>query len=216
VHNDTLENWIPLGDKHRIAIHREEFLSSNPIEGLEGQVGCFPVRTARGLNGVFGDLEVCDELMELSKEALYKSDYDTDNLTDDLIKYLQGKGLEVLPVNLRGYSQGEWMDVLLWTNPDEYGTEDGQAIARKALSWVARDLGCWFRGDIYTLGVEELVIYTAPNGKTIERWETVSDVDTVYTNYFDSRPELDDILNRLEINPADYGVEDSSRLELVN
>jgi len=217
MHN-TLENWIPLGDKHRIALHRDEMpMPSNPIDDLEGQVGCFPVRTARNLNGVFGDLYTCDELMNLSKEALYKADYDTDNLTDDLIKYLEGKGLEVLPVKLRGYSQSEWMDVLLWTFPDEYGTEEeAQALARNVLSYVARDLGCWFRGDIYTLGVEELIIYTAPNGKTIERWETVSDVDTVYTNYFDSRPEIDDILNRLEIDPADYGVTDESLLQLQN
>lgn len=214
---DTLENWVPLGEKHRIALHRSETpVFENPIETLGGEVGCFPVRTARGLNGVFGDLETCDELMQISKDALLKADYDTDTPTEDLIKHLEGKGLEVLPVDLRGYSQGEWMDVLLWTSRDKYGLEDNGPVARNFLEHVSSDLGCWFRGDVYTLAVEELVTYHGPNGKTIVRWETVENVDPVYENYFDGRPEMEDLLNRLEIDPADYGVTDESLLQLQN
>jgi hypothetical protein len=210
----TLENWIPLGDKHRIALHRDEVpVFANPVEEQEGEVGCFPVRTARGLNGVFADTDTCDELKELASatEATEYSD-----LQNEMVEYLEKKGLEVLPVALRGYGQSEWMDVLLWTNPNRYGGESKSAVARNVLSHVARDLGCWFRGDVYVLAVEELITYTAPNGATIERWEPVDDVDPVYQNYFDSRPELDDILNRLEIDPANYGVTDDSLLQLQN
>lgn len=213
MHN-TLENWIPLGDKHRIALHRDETpIPENPVDEMEGEVGCFPVRMARGYNGVFADTDVCDELKELARETEATNYRDLEN---EMVDYLEKKGLEVMTVSLTGYSQGEWMDVLLWTSRDKYGTEDNSAVARSLLSHVARDLGCWFRGDVYVLAVEELVVYTAPNGATIERWEIVDNVDPVYQNYFDSRPELDDILNRLEIDPANYGVTDESLLQLQN
>ena len=213
MHN-TLENWIPLGDKYRIALHRDDSpMFDNPVSEMEGEIGCFPVRTARGYNGVFADTETCDELKELARET-EATEYS--DLQTEMIDYLEKKGLEVMPVSLRGYSQGEWTDVLLWTSRDKYGVENNSAVARNYLSHVARDLGCWFRGDVYVLAVEELITYTAPNGATIDRWEPVDDVDPVYQNYFDSRPELEDILNRLEIDPADYGVTDDSLLQLQN
>jgi len=213
VYKAELDNWIPLNQAARIAIYHDETpVFENPLEQMGGEVGCFPVRTARNLNGVFADLPVCDELMELSKAALYKADYDTDNLTAEMVEYLSGKGYEVLTVNLRGYSQSEWMDVILWTKKDLY---NGETTARSVLDYTARDLGCWFRGDVYAIAVEELVTYYGPNDKTIEQWETVEHIDPVFGNYFDERPGIEDLLTRLEIDLTEFGITDESKLELA-
>lgn len=208
---DTLENWIPLGQMHRIALHRQETPAENPLEW--GEVGCFPIRVARGYNGFFsGDKNLLEELRREFENSEANTVEDRQN---ELIHYLEREyGMTVLPVSLTGYSQGEWMDVLLWTKPDaDFG---GEPVARNVLSHTARDLMSYFRGDVYVLAVEELVTYYGPNGKTIERWETSEDVDPVTDNYFDSRPEIEDVLNRLEIDPAAYGITDESKLELVN
>ena len=208
-----LDNWIDLNQMARIAIYRDETpVFENPLEEMGGEVGCFPVRTARGLNGVFADLEVCDELMELSKAALQKAEFDYDSLTDEMVEYLSGKGYEVLPVNLRGYSQGEWMDVILWTKKDLY---NGEAVARNVLDHTARDLGCYFRGDVYVVAVEELVTYYGPDDKTIQQWETVDHIDPVFGNYFDERPGIEDLLMRLEFDLTEFGITDESKLELA-
>lgn len=214
---DTLENWIPMGDKHRIALHRQDLVEISPLDFMDdGDVGCFPIRMARGYNGLFaGDKNLLEELRQ---EFENSEAPDIDGRQNELIHYLEREhGMEVLPVSLRGHSQGDWMDVLLWYKPNpELGGGSGVAVARAVLLELARDLQCYFAGDVYQLVVEELITYTAPNGNTIERWETVEDVDPVWDNYFDGRPDTDDLLMRLEIDPADYGVTDESKLELVN
>lgn len=213
MYNDTLENWIELDAHHRIAIRRDDTgIPVNPVAEMEGEVGCWTLRMARGYNGLF---EVDDEIAGGIRNVIDTTESDNyRDLETEVIDYLEREhGLTVLSLSMTGYSQGEWMDVLLWTKarPDE----GGEPVARNVLSHVARDLTCWFRGDVYTLSVEELVTYYGPNDKYIERWELVEDVDTVFQNYFDSRPDIDDILNRLEIDLADYGVTDDSKLELV-
>jgi len=209
---DTLENWIPMGDKHRIGLHRQMHTDISPLDYMDGEVGCFPIRMARGYNGLFaGDKNL---LEELRREFENSEAPDIDGRQNELIHYLEREhGMEVLPVPLNGYSQGEWMDVLLWYRPDP--DMGGEPVARNVLMETARDLRCYFAGDVYVLTVEELVVYTAPNGKTIERWETVEDVDPVFDNYFDGRPDMDDLLMRLEIDPAKYGA-DEKELQLVN
>lgn len=210
------ENYIPMGDKHRIAIHLQLHTEISPFDFLDGEVGCFPIRMARGYNGLFAGGK--NLLEELKQEFENSEAPDIDGRQNELIHYLEREhGMEVLPVSLRGHSQSEWMDVLLWHEPNtELFGGSGVVIAREVLKELARDLNCYFAGDVYELTVEELITYTAPNGKTIDRWETVENVDPVWDNYFDGLPNIYDVLMRLEIDPADYGVDDESKLELVN
>jgi len=207
---DTLENWIPMGEKHRIALHRQEFASENPLTAYYDDVSCWTVSMARGLNPIHANVD--DNVRETIHRVTAETESDNyRDLTNELVHELEKvHGLVVMPVSLQGYSQGEWMEVILFTKP-----AIGYFTARNSLEHVRQDLTAWFRGDVYGLAVEELITYTAPNGKTIDRWEPVEDVDPVWDNYFYERPAVDDLLDRLEIDPAKYGA-DLKMMELMN
>jgi hypothetical protein len=80
--------------------------------------------------------------------------------------WLTAKGYVFEFVSLRGYSQGEWADILVYTTLDNseylYGEID--------------TLNSWFRGDIYNIAKEQRKIYRADDGDTLEVWETVDSV----------------------------------------
>ena len=209
---DTLENYVPMGDKYRIALHRQEFASENPLTEYYDHVGCWTVNQARGLNPIHANVD--DNVQETIRRVTDETESNNyRDLTNEIVHELERiHGLIVWPVSLQGYSQGEWMEVVLFVKPlsDEPGL-----VALNVLDHARQDLTAWFRGDVYGLAVEELITYTAPNGKTIDRWETVEDVDPVWDNYFYERPEISDLLDRLEIDPAKYGA-DEKELQLVN
>jgi hypothetical protein len=98
-------------------------------------------------------------------------------------KYLATAGYTYKFVSLRGYSQGDWADVVIYTNDTYDLTASGEA------------LDTWFKGDIFTVCLEKLETYTSSSGNTIERWEiedsigciTFSDdytLETVANDYF--------------------------------
>jgi len=208
------ENVLPLNDRYRVAIYRNELMFESPLDN-NPEVGCWTIRVARGLNGMFsGDADLLKSLTELGKNT-EASDYA--NLQNEVVDYLEREhGMVVMPLSLQGYSQGEWMDSVLWIHPDAI-VGDGEQAARVVLEHVAEDLGCYFRGDVYTLVLEELITYTAPNGKTIDRWEPVDGVYASNGNYFSKRPDADELIDRLDFDPADYGVESGEvkKLELI-
>lgn len=74
-------------------------------------------------------------------------------------KYLALAGMNYKFVSLRGYSQGDWADVVIYTDEDY------------DLKSSAEALDTWFKGDIYTVALEKLEVYTSQSGATIERWE---------------------------------------------
>lgn len=65
-------------------------------------------------------------------------------------------------VNLQGYSQGDWADVVIFR--DDFGGN---------LAGIVKEIECWFRGDIYIVALEEAKTFTAPDGETITRWDEV-------------------------------------------
>ena len=211
MYNDTVENWVPLGEKHRIALHRQEYASENPITAYYDHIGCWTVTQARGLNPIH--VNVDDNVQETIRRVTDETESNNyRDLTNEIVHELERiHGLVVLPVSLQGYSQGEWMEVVLFVKP---GNELG-GVVENVLDHIRQDLTAWFRGDVYIITLEELITYTAPNGKTITRWEGVDDVAASWDNYFYERPAVEDLLDRLEIDVAEYGA-DEKALELVN
>lgn len=122
---------------------------------------------------------------EYTKELGYLQDKLTrDQWESGVGKYLALAGMTYKFVSLRGYSQGDWADVVIYTN-DTYD-----------LTASAEALDTWFKGDVYTVCLEKLHTYTeSSTGQTIERWEiedsigciTFSDdytLETVANDYF--------------------------------
>jgi hypothetical protein len=64
-------------------------------------------------------------------------------------------------VSLRGYSQGDWAEVVIYADNEIIGNLNG----------AADELRAWFRGDIFNITLETLKTYTAPDGESLARWE---------------------------------------------
>jgi hypothetical protein len=73
-------------------------------------------------------------------------------------------------LQLVGSSQSEWADIVIYATAGDI-TEWGP---------IAREVKAWFAGEVYTLTLEERITYTAPNGNTLDRWELVDSVGSVY------------------------------------
>jgi hypothetical protein len=87
-----------------------------------------------------------------------------------ITKHLTRGGFDCRFLDLRGYSQGEWHDVVIY------------ATAGDITEWSGfeREIEAWYRGEVYWLAFEHLETYTNENGKTISQWETVDSVGEVY------------------------------------
>lgn len=211
--SNEVENSILLGKNHRIAVYYD-YDAPNPLESADDTIGCFPVAVARGYNGIFsGDREILADLKRLAEDSEAPRREDVEN---ELVAWLEKEhGAIVKRVGLRGHSQGEWMDVVLWMKPEDSLT---YATAKNALHAMHKELEDWFRGEVFSIQLEEWVTYHGPNGKTIERYEAVDGVDAVHNYYLqDSRPTVEEFTDLLEIDPTDYGVDSSEvkKLDLM-
>lgn len=95
-----------------------------------------------------------------------------DNLAKEAIaKHFDRSKLAYKFVKLNGYSQSEWAYVVLYANSElsEWIIEKG--TTQEALDEAEAELQTWFRGDIFALSHEKRVVYTSPEGKTLEVWE---------------------------------------------
>jgi hypothetical protein len=77
-------------------------------------------------------------------------------------KHLDRAGLSHAFVSLRGYSQGEWAEVVVYS--------DSELISY----WgsVAEDLNAWFRGDVFSFELQTLKVYKAEDGTELARWNS--------------------------------------------
>lgn len=85
--------------------------------------------------------------------------------------WLSAKGYAYEFITLRGYSQSEWAEVVIYT----------EAENAEYLGGYRRALENWFRGDVYTVAVEKRKVFTAEDGETIETWnvqDAISCVDS--------------------------------------
>ena len=84
--------------------------------------------------------------------------------------YMNLSGLEYRQVSLRGPSQSDWADVVIYADPTD----------RVDLEACEEGLRDWFRGDVFTIAHESLEVYTNPaNGRTIERWELQDSIGSI-------------------------------------
>lgn len=85
-------------------------------------------------------------------------------------KHLERAGYECRFWNLRGTSQGEWANVVVY------------AEAGIIFDWAAYERECqaWYRGEVYWLALERLETYRNENGKTISQWEAVDTFGEIY------------------------------------
>jgi hypothetical protein len=91
-------------------------------------------------------------------------------------------------VSLRGYSQAEWADVLIY----------GEGFAE--LESYAEPLQAWFRGDVFVVAREKLNTYTSnyDPSQTIEQWELQGAIGNVlFTNGYSVQQAAEDYAEEL-------------------
>lgn len=76
-------------------------------------------------------------------------------------KHLTRAGLSYEFVSLRGYSQSDWAEVVIYGDKEFFGSLKTEAIV----------LDAWFKGEVYNLTLENLKTYTAEDGESLGRWE---------------------------------------------
>jgi hypothetical protein len=131
-------------------------------EGL----GLYTLKISRDL-GITNSGPCTDELERLTREL----DRDRWERAIGLYMHLNNRTYKTL--SLHGYSQGEWAEVIVYSDAGP----DGEWLKDKN---ATHDLEAWFRGDIYTVALESLEIYTnLKNGDLIERWEISDSVGMI-------------------------------------
>lgn len=88
--------------------------------------------------------------------------------------YLAIKGIAYTEITLRGYSQGEWHEVIIYNN--EAGESSEWLNDRASFD----ELRAWYRGDVFRVESQQLETYAnTRNGQTLERWETIDSTSGV-------------------------------------
>lgn len=146
----------------RYAVYIDEGQHDCPDEYSAASVQT--IRIARGL----ADISSSDGLSAEIAELLAGWEGNDQELDKAFENYFADKGLVSIVRDLRGYSQGEWAEVVI------YGE------TKEDVESLYTDLDLWFKGEIYIVAEEEKLVYTASTGATIERWECVDSIGGVY------------------------------------
>jgi hypothetical protein len=165
-----------ISDKLQYAIY-PDYYADGPFDW--GVIRVQTLRHPRDINGFSSDDEhraAIFEIMEHNPETggTYASGWSTTgrDIWEQcaIFKHFTRAGLDCHFLQLVGSSQSEWADIVIYADAGDI--TDWQPIAR--------EVKAWFAGQVYALALEELVTYTAPNGNTIERWESLDNIGGVY------------------------------------
>ena len=152
-----------VNENTRIAVYYEEYYEGI-AEGLENQgvTGIQTIRHHQWLRPIATKDDMADVISRIRYS--YEWRYDQDSKTEEVFtRYLKQAGIPFIQKTLRGYSQSEWHDVVI------YAIDKG--ITLENLEAEFESIDAIYKGDVFRLVVEQRVIYTADNGNTIERWE---------------------------------------------
>lgn len=83
--------------------------------------------------------------------------------------YMNLAGLDYIYTSLRGHSQGDWAEVIVYADPTD-------RVDLKSCSEAMND---WFSGEVYTIVHEKLYTYTDTRNNTIERWEIEDSIGSI-------------------------------------
>lgn len=100
----------------------------------------------------------------------YSFDWNDNTLDKQLEKAITRAGYSSRQFSLRGYSQSDWAYVVLYWREDYISDITG----------VIEELEAWFRGDVFTITLEELVVYKSESGAEKHYWECIESIGGVF------------------------------------
>ena len=95
--------------------------------------------------------------------------HDNDEVEAQVTWYLTDNGIPFIITCLKGFSQGEWHDMVIYSPDKSWTTEQ--------LSGVAEEFDALFAGEVYRVYVEHAKVFTAPDGDTRTEWNRDDDFD---------------------------------------
>ena len=150
---------LTISDTERVAVYQDE--DYYPVEDfVSDELGIFTLHKDRSLSNIERG-EHSAALHELMDRV------NRDQEESAIGKYLSLHNLHYKFVSLRGYSQSDWADVVI------YGDEPWTLLNEDSLK-------TWFQGDIYTLAHERLITFTSEDSdRVIEEWEVIDSLGAV-------------------------------------
>jgi hypothetical protein len=141
-----------------------EYDTDTPLDFFTG--GLYFVQILLGPRGRYGyNSETLPEIENAVKR------FEESYLTDDsklraVRRYAMLSGYAGIAETVRGYSQGEWLDVFVYCP---------SADAENLPAYLA-EFENYFRGDVYNVTFQRSKVFTAADGETVTIWQ---DVDTI-------------------------------------
>lgn len=156
---------LDISETQRLAVYPD--YGTYSYDELTGEgLGVYTLDIVRGYSDIKGG-PCTDDLDRLTRHL----DRDLHERAIGLYLYLNNRTYKRL--SLRGYSQGEWAEVIVYADAGD----DGKWLESPN---ATSELEAWFRGDVYTVAHESLEVYTnLKNGDLIERWESSDAVGMV-------------------------------------
>ena len=117
-------------------------------------IGVQTLRVPNNFRKYSSDDDAKPEIDEIVSEGILIEDSVTDYFTDN--------GIPFLVYGLKGFSQDEWHDIVIYS-PDKSWTV-------QQLEGVAEHFDALFAGEVYRVYVEHAKVFTAPDGDTRTEW----------------------------------------------
>lgn len=164
------EQLFPLDKDTRISVWQDGEFIDYLHEWDHEYLGVSTIRISRDLSPLELNAELHKTQLKAITDWLPRNDWGK-----AIEKHFTRKNYLSRIVELQGYSQWEWADVVIWTTLEQ----DQQA----ALDSFYDELTAWFRDGFYNVALEKRVVYTAPDGRTLEQWEVEDAIGGVlFTN----------------------------------
>jgi hypothetical protein len=161
-----------------VAYHTGQYGSTDDYASELG-VALDTIQSARGMAHFGSNTELSNAIQLLVSDSVYYGDFaSTKKQVGD---YLTGLGVPHLFYELKGYSQGEWNDVVVYGTKGDLGLDD--------LNSLMESVDTYYKGEVYLVHIEKAKVYTADDGSTLVEW--VQDEDYAYTEVIQEFFELD-------------------------
>lgn len=150
-------------------------------------IGIQTLRVPSNFYSYSSDDDVKHEITEIVAEGILIEDSVTD--------YFTGEGIPFLIYGLRGFSQGEWHQIVIYDLKKEWTLEQ--------LEGVAEEFDARFAGEVYRIYVEHATVFTSPDGDTRTEWtaddsfdyhEVVEKLFTLNADFVSARYNLEVVI----------------------
>ena len=142
------------------------------------------------------DDEWTNDIQAFIGEGLYTGSAKVEEMISE---YLTNKGVPFIITTLKGFSQGEWHTMVIYSPSKD---ENAWTWSVEQLQGMAEYFDALFAGEVYRVSVENAKVFTADDGETRTEW--ITDEDFGFT----------EITEKLFTLNADW-IKDTFNLEVV-